>query len=433
MPYNLKDILALFGGENPPPAAAPFDQQAALNRLMANDPNYPWKDNTLPPTGPAPSSGPPPAAAQSPAFEHPFLPFLNVQQQAQNPEAANTPPMATSMPFFMPSPRMQKGSKAMLQQASDAVAPGLKLLAGGANKMIGGDISQADDPSPSAAEILSKATPGPSMSAQGMPMPQAEQGLLARLNAERGGSLADLEMAKHQGFGEVVRGVENDFEGLVRSHAQEAAKNGVNTPEKADNYLRMEFKDDPYLEGVLQEAKSRYADARAESGKTPGITDYLGYALLMLGGAHPLQAAEMISRRGEKMRNEQGALNDVMQLEGAKIKDRQEQRRLGESEYRQLQMLMGQQAREQQKEQRVDQSKAQEFQFQRLKSGRGAALQQLNALRQQYPAPLKAPPEVMQQMQQLQKRIEYFNKQLGEPGNNEVGVSPDVARMLGLG
>lgn len=280
------------------------------------------------------------------------------------------------------------------------------------------------------------------VSSQQPPAPQPQKGpapesLFARLDAERGGSRQELEMAKHQGFGEMTRGVEGDFDSLVKMAAHEAAQGGVDSPDKADQYLRTHFHDDPYLESVLNDAKQRYADAQADSAQKPGILDYLGYSLAMLGGAHPMQASEVISRRGEKKQYEASMLNDLNQAQGAKIHDRQDQRRQAESDYRQMEQAKQLLQREYAKTQQHQTERGQDQNFQRLKSGRGASLQELNQLRQQAqyatnPAEKKA---LELQIKEKQKRVQFFNRQLGEPDDKDITgmMTPDVARLLGLG
>lgn len=204
----------------------------------------------------------------------------------------------------------------------------------------------------------------------------------------------------------------------LQEAANEVVQSGADTPEKADDILRNEFQDDPEIESAIADAKQRYEIARARSAKPPGVMEYVGYVLSTLVGANPMQAAEAISRRGEKREDEHRALQDLLGAQGMKIRDRQGQRQMG-----------------------VEQAQGEQKQnFDRLKAGRGAALQRMNQLQQAVnmsnnPAEKKA---LQQELDNMRRRTQFFGRQLGEPEVDEQGqpmsaASPDAMRLLGLG
>jgi hypothetical protein len=223
---------------------------------------------------------------------------------------------------------------------------------------------------------------------------------------------------------------------LIQSAAQEVSQRGAQNPDQADDIIRMEFQDDPEIEGAIAHARQRYAIAQARSARPPGVMEYVGYVLSTLAGANPMQAAEAISRRGEKRQDEQMALQDLLGAQGMKVRDRQMQRQMGAEQMSDLQRLM-------QKQQEGDQragERAEDKNFDRLKAGRGAALQRMNQLQQAVnmsnnPAEKKA---LQEELNTLKRRTQFFGRQLGEPEKDEQGrpigvASPDAMRLLGLG
>lgn len=263
--------------------------------------------------------------------------------------------------------------------------------------------------------------------------PQAPAGpkigsLFERLDEERGGSKAEMDLAGMQGPGPTAQ--------MFTSAAQEVMSRGVDTPDKADEALRMEFQDDPQIEEALAQAKVRYGQARERSGQGPGVLEYIGYALATLAGANPMQAAEAISRRGEKREDERLALQDLMGAQQMKVRNNQMNSQRADQIGADYQRMYAQQAKEQQRMSERGEDKN----FDRLKAGRGAALQRMNQLQQavqysQNPAEKKA---LQMELDQLKRRAQFFGRQLGEPEVDEQGkpigqASPDAMRLLGLG
>ncbi len=226
------------------------------------------------------------------------------------------------------------------------------------------------------------------------------------------------------------------IDSMFTDAASEVVQKGADNPDKADDLLRSEFHDDPEIEDAIAQARQRYAVAQARSAKPPGVMEYVGYVLSTLAGANPMQAAEAISRRGEKRQDEQMALQDLLGAQGMKIKDRQMQRQEAGQQGIALERLMQQQ----QEGALKAQSHAEDKNFDRLKAGRGAALQRMNQLQQavQYannPSEKKA---LQAELDQLKRRTQFFGRQLGEPEQDEQGrpigmASPDAMRLLGLG
>lgn len=259
--------------------------------------------------------------------------------------------------------------------------------------------------------------------------------LLQRLDAERGFSVPKSGGAT--GYGQPPSG--QDPMGMITGAAQEAFQRGINTPEKADEYLRFEFKEDPAIEDALREAKQRYALAQERSGQAPGILEYLGYALATLAGANPFQAAEVISRRGEKREDEQRALEQLLGVQGLQIRDRARRQELGARQGMQAEELMNLLGRDQMKTEGRQKERAEDQAYRGNTSARGDARMRLNMLMQAQqfePNPQKK--QAMQaEINQLKKRVQFFGRQLGEPevdeDGNPIGVSPDVSRLLGLG
>jgi len=229
-------------------------------------------------------------------------------------------------------------------------------------------------------------------------------------------------------------GQEHDM--IQQAAAEFHEQSGANSPDQADEALRHEFQDDPEIESAIAHARMRYEGAKERSATPPGVMEYVGYVLATLAGADPMQAAEAISRRGEKRQDEHMALQDLLGAQGMKIKDRQMQRQMGAQQNMGAAKLLQDQLQDKQRQaERVDDRK-----FDRFKAGRGAALQELNQLRQQMqysnnPDEKKA---LQEKIRTLEMRKGFFNRQLGEPEKDEDGnpigmISPDAMRLMGLG
>lgn len=272
-----------------------------------------------------------------------------------------------------------------------------------------------------------KATPA-APSPQAAPVGPEQGSLFERLDAERGGTAQDKALAGMQGQGPTAQ--------MFTSAAQEVMSKGADTPDKADELLRMEFQGDPEIEDALAQAKMRYASARQRSGEGPGVLEYIGYALSTLAGANPMQAAEAISRRGEKREDERLALQDLMGAQQMKVRNNQMNSQRADQMGADYQKMYAQQAKEQQRLSERGEDRG----FERLKAGRGAALQRMNQLQQAAnystnPAEKKA---LQAEIEQLKRRTQFFGRQLGEPEVDEQGkpigqASPDAMRLLGLG
>lgn len=211
------------------------------------------------------------------------------------------------------------------------------------------------------------------------------------------------------------------MEGAAKAAQQ---KGNLKTPDQADEFFRAEFKEDPYIENALQEARLRYEQAKAESGKNPGILEYIGYALAVFAGAHPFQAAEMVSRRGEKFSREQTALNDLMQMQGAKIQEGRYNRSLAQNAANQNLEAMAMLQREGMR----GQQRGEQQNIESVRSGRSAALQRLNMLMRSQSQALNAAEKqgYQQEINALKNRVRAFNQMLGEPDDAAVN------RLLGI-
>ncbi len=383
--------------------------------------------------------------------------LLSLLQQQPQQGAPPQPGQKVKNPFLgvhgdqVPSPTMQPMQEpAMPQAPQGAVVPqrdpldgnpfmpfgrggkpqpkenlGSQVMSGAGDLLsslkIPGAFEQQKGPAKAAPAVMS--SPAPAAGGEASP-----SNLFQRLDAERGYSAQDKAMMGAQGTGPIAS--------MFTDAASEVMQRGADTPDKADNLLRSEFQDDPEIESAIAAARERYNTAHTRSQTGPGVMEYVGYVLATLAGANPMQAAEAISRRGEKRQDEQMALQDLLGAQGMKIKDRQMQRELGVGQQNAADKLLFQQQKETQRQS----ERGEDQNFQRLKAGRGADLQRMNQLQQavQYatnPAEKKA---LQAELDQLKRRTQFFGRQLGEPEQDEQGrpmgvASPDAMRLLGLG
>lgn len=283
------------------------------------------------------------------------------------------------------------------------------------------DFSKATDTADPSA-LMAAAKPGQMQAA-----PPQEKSLFGRLDAERGYSVP-----KEDGYGKPGG---QDPMGSIFSGANEAAaeavQKGVKTPDQADEYIHMEFKGDPYLDEAIASARQEYQRRQAETGAPPGILDYLGYTLMALAGINPAQAAEMVTRRHEKLGYENQAYQNLNRLEGTKIAHNQRNSEMASREGVQMQKLQQMMGMQEQKGQQRTQERAETQNAQGLRSGRSAAIQRLGQLMQ---AKTQAGPgqgkALDPEIEQLKKRIRFFNQQMGEPDDKD--IQSRVDRLLGL-
>lgn len=130
------------------------------------------------------------------------------------------------------------------------------------------------------------------------------------------------------------------------------------------------------------------------------------------------------------------ALQDLLGAQGMRIKDRQMRRQEAGQQGVALQRLMA----DQQEGAMRQQNRAEDQNFDRLKAGRGAALQRMNQLQQaiQYSTNPKEKQALQAELDNMKRRTQFFGRQLGEPEVDEQGkpmsvASPDAMRLLGLG
>ncbi len=405
---NLASILALLQQQAPqqgPPAATPPPAQGKMGlQVPFLQANQEFMDVQ-------PKAEPPPPATVQP----------NMQWRGVGMGGGMVPSSNQPVPQGITSPRSfgkggQGGVGELLRKT-----PG--EIFGNANPvdLLPGDFFPSLHTKPPAS---AQAQAAPPAQAQGPKTPS----LFERLDEERGGTAEDKQLAAMQGPGPTAQ--------MFTSAAEEVMKRGADTPDKADEILRMEFQGDPEIEDALAQAKIRYGQARQRSGTGPGVLEYVGYALATLAGANPMQAAEAISRRGEKREDERLALQDLMGAQQMKIRNNQ----MNAQRADQLGMSYDKMGMQQAKEKQRLSERGEDKNFERLKAGRGAALQRLNQLQQAYnysqnPAEKKA---LQAEIEQIKRRTQFFGRQLGEPEVDEQGrpigqASPDAMRLLGLG
>lgn len=418
---SLMEMLGPGGDEPPPPSNSP---SAAMNRLVENDPNYPWKDNTLNPPKP-PSyaelgvKGPPPdnrdalRSIQGGMLDlyKAKMPLFSAERFELGGGAGANGPKLEELKQGDPVDFFRTYAPQIMKQSYMQGIPSLDEKYAEAQKLMqalnSNPLTAAQQQAEGKINALPDAyTPEEKMSLLGTdkkaPVGQKQDlDSIFQTSDEKEKNL-DLGMG-----GGLVKGALHATSDILKKYGDMAQ-----TLTGAKAALKHEFEDTPELDAIIAKTESELAKTRAER-KQMGTGDFLVMALLNLGGMNPRQSADLVLGLGQQERRE-GVLDERLAgLEGsragAKMHGRQSMRAMQQQEkYQALRQAM-----QQQEAGRKQHNEDRDFGFKSNKLGFDKLMQELGQVRQQMQ--FETDPQKRKALQSVIDRLDPYGKQQPPP------------------
>jgi hypothetical protein len=301
---------------------------------------------------------------------------------------------------------------------------------------------------------------GPEASAA--PAPSGKSDFFAGLDKERGGTFAEKNPgAKTEGAYSATIGqpeMMNQIAGVIAPAAAKLAKEmnntGVNSPEKAETWLKAKFHDDPDLDRAIAEAKATYDQITKLNNQPPSVVQFIGAILVGLAGGSP-QVIQAILHPHEHLNaeRERTAGEALLKMQLAKVNSKEKQfemaQKTGENSMAQKRLDQQNDIFQQRETDTANRDKM-KMNREGLEQGRAHA----RSMSQKYSedathATGEQRKHFMDLSEQYRQHAETFGNLLGEPKlpkvaprpqpklpggpqSNAGEVSPSVSRLLGM-